>query len=471
MRRPKEYSVQEVFSNTSLGLKFEFFSSKKTEFIAEDLSKALAKQVVITGDAKSIPTWSSSILLKEYNGKKPRYQLKIAQQDFLSLGPGLHSVLEWIRENAALDYSTKLSVDLSFNHRNLQTLESISHMDIGKMILKIDENFLYNKFPTTDRSPFSLSVKRLVPYDGFVNISNSLSSLGNSFKLPIAEYYGIDFTDQPMGILRFNYIGGPKYAAVPHEVNESIKYYIISTYQVLNSSGFTVDMKYELDKIIENYAKIRRSYNEPSFFLKEFPDLKVLVDLRKNEQVTKTYWDKIRTPLLNLILESNLKKGYFNFDTELGRFEIKDSELKGVKISNFNLINCKVEGLIENCHFWRSSLENSRIINSTIVSGNNIKTSLVEQCRADRSNTIERSYIINNGQIINCKVNESIIKNAGIGQHAKLDEECTVIEDRVKASPPPVEGIKSPEIRDYKWIKDMNKSEDKGFQNEYKIKY
>lgn len=469
--RPKEYTVQEVFNNTSLGLKFEFFSSKKTEFIAEDLSKALAKSVVITGDPRTIPTWSSSVLLKEYNGKKPRYQLKVAQQDFQSLGPGLQGVLTWIKENAALDYSTKLVVDLSFNHRNLQTLSSISNMDIGKMILKIDENFLYNKFPLMEKSPFSLSVKKLVPFDGFLNISSSLSSLGNTFQLPVSEHFAIDFTEQPMGILRFNYIGGPEYSEKPHEVNESIKYYILSTYQVLNTAGFSVDMKYELDKIVESYSMIRRCYNEPDFFLKEYKNIKISVDLKISEQVIKTYWDKIRTPLLKLIMESGLKEGYFNWDSDLGRFELNKCKLNGVKLRGFNLIDCDVKGVLENCHVWRSKIINSRVINSVIVAGNKVEASLLEGCRADRANTIERSYIINKGEIINCKVNESIVKNAGLGKEAKLDEECTVIEDREKISPPPSEGIKTEEIRDYKWIKNMRKTIDNGFQNEFKIKY
>ena len=67
---PKNYSIQEVFNNTSIGLTFEFYSSKKTAFIAEDLAKPLGKTVVVTGDEKAMPTWSSAILLKEYNGKR-----------------------------------------------------------------------------------------------------------------------------------------------------------------------------------------------------------------------------------------------------------------------------------------------------------------------------------------------------------------------------------------------------------------
>ena len=469
--RPKDYSVAEVYNSTQIGFRFDFYSSKKTEFILEDLSKSWGKAVVITDDPKARPTWSSAILLKEFAGKKPRYQLKIAPQDYMSIGQGLGATLKWISENASLDYSTLLSVDLSFKHRELQTLMNIGDMNVGKMILKVDENLIYEKFPEMKASPFSLSVKKIVPFDGFINISNPVGALNNSFQLPIAEYYAIDFTEQPMGFIKFNYIGGSDYAAKPHDINETIKYYIISTYQVLNTSDYTIDMKSELDKLTEEYSRMRRSYYEPQFFLDAYPGIKVSVDLKKNEQVIKTYWDKLRNPLLKLVLESGLKKGYFNWDSDAGRFEIKDSNLDGTRISGFHLVNCTGKALVENCHIWKSELKNSRIKNSTLVQGNNINTSLIEECRADMGNTINRSYIINNGEIINCKVNESVVKNAGIGKSAKLDENCTLIQDFKKEAPKQETGVNIKEVRDYRWLKDMRSSEDQGFQNEYKTKY
>ena len=469
--RPKEYSVQEVYNNTLIGLQFEFYSSKKSNFIVEDLSRPLGRKVILTENENIPPTWSSPILLKEYNGKKPRYQLKIAQQDYQALNPAVGQILKWINENAALDYSTILGVSLSFKNRNLQTLTNISTMDIGKMVLKIDENFLYNKFPLMESSPFCLSMKRVLPLEGFINVSNPLGSLKNYFQIPISEDYGVDFTEQPMGILKFNYIGGPKYAQKPYEVSETLKYYIISTYQVLNSEGYTPEMKFEMDKLTENYSRIRRCYYEPDYFIDAYPGIKVLVDLKESDQIVKTYWEKIRGPLLRLIMESGFDKGYFNWDTDQGKFDIKDAKLEGVKVSGMNLVNCEVRGLLEDCHMWRSSAENSLIRNSTIVAGTDIKTSLLEGCRADRSNTIERSYIINKGEIINCEVNESVIKNAGIGQNAKLDEECTIIEDRLPKTPAPEGGIKVEEIRDYRWLKSMKQGEDQGFGNEFEIKY
>jgi len=344
-------------------------------------------------------------------------------------------------------------------------------MDVGKMILKMDENFIYNKFPLMEDSPFSLSIKKLVPFDQFLNVSNPLQDFKNAFKLPIAEYYGIDFTEQPMGILKFNYIGGPKYAQKPHEVNESIKYYIMATYQTLNTANYTMDMKHEFDKLTEEYSKMRRSYYEPDYFMDAFPEIKVLVNLREGDQVVKSYWDKIRVPLLKLVLESGFRKGSFNLDTDQGLFEIKGAVLKGVKISNMNIVNCEIKGLVEKCSLWRSKFENSRISNSILVAVNEVKSSLLTGCRADRDNDVERSYIVNQGEIINCRVNESIIKNAGLGQNVKLDEECTVIEDRLPKTPKLQTGIKVEEVRDYRWLKSMNKSEDQGFGNQFEIKY
>jgi hypothetical protein len=470
--RPKDYSIQEVFNNTSIGLTFEFYSSKKTAFIAEDLAKPLGKTVVVTGDEKAMPTWSSAILLKEYNGKRPRYQLKIAHQEYMAIGPGLHGVLAWINEHAALDYSTKMSVDLSFKHRNLQTLSTISNMDVGKMILKLDETFLYDRFPQMKESPFALSIKRLVPFDGFINISNALSNLNTSFQLPIAEYYAVDFTNQTMGNLKFNYIGGSDYASKPGEINETLRYYIISTYQVLNSIGYTADMQHELKKLTEEYSKMRRAYYEPDYFLKEYSEIRVSVDLKRSEQITKSYWSKLRNPLLKLVLESDLKRGDFNLDTDEGRFELRDAELNGVRINGFHLVRCQIKGLVENCNIWESKIMNSRVKKSILISGNDVTSSLLEQSRADRSNTIEKSYIINQGEIINCQVNESIIKNAGIGQNAHLDEECTLVQDRNPQAPPPNQGLQIGEIRDYRWLKDMREKEpDPGYGNEFKINY
>jgi hypothetical protein len=230
-------------------------------------------------------------------------------------------------------------------------------------------------------------------------------------------------------------------------------------------------MEYELNKLIENYNKLRRAYYEPDYFLSEYKDIKVSVDLNKNVQTIKTYWDKLRNPLLNLMLESNLRKGYFNYNLDENKFEIKAAKIYGSKIDNLFLVDCEVEGLLENCSLWKCKIKFSNLKNSILVSNNQIESSLLESCRADSTNKIEKSYVINTGEIINCAVNESIIINAGIGNTAKLDEECTVIQLTEKKAPDLKLGAMSDEIRDYKWIKAMKKSEDSDFGNLFIHKY
>jgi len=469
--QPKNYSIQEVFNNAQMGLTFEFYCSKTPTFIVEDLSKYSTKNVVLTGNKKTQPTWSSAILVQEFNGKRPRYQFKIAPQDFMTISQPLNSILNWITEEAILDYSTKLKVSLLFKNQHLKTLSNISNMNLGKMVLKMDENTLYSRFPEMTKSPFSLSIKSITPYGGFSNSSLTLYNLETSFKIPISENHGVDFTEQMYGMLKFNYIGGSDYSKKISLINETLNYYVLSTFQVLNSNLYEPQMEYELNKLIENYNKLRRAYYEPDYFLSEYKDIKVSVDLNKNVQTIKTYWDKLRNPLLNLMLESNLRKGYFNYNLDENKFEIKAAKIYGSKIDNLFLVDCEVEGLLENCSLWKCKIKFSNLKNSILVSNNQIESSLLESCRADSTNKIEKSYVINTGEIINCAVNESIIINAGIGNTAKLDEECTVIQLTEKKAPDLKLGAMSDEIRDYKWIKAMKKSEDSDFGNLFIHKY
>jgi len=469
--RPKEYQPYEIFKNAYIGLIFEFFSSKDIQFIRDDLSKILEKAVVITEDPNSSPTFSSSILFKEYGENMCRYQLKIAMESFSTIKPMIISILKFINGIGNLDYSTKLIVDLFFDHRILQTLSAISNMDISKMILKIDENFFYNRFPMSKISPLCLSVEKFFPYYQLVSTSLSLSNLKNNLSFPISENYGIDFTRQPMGILRFNYIVG-NYAENPNYVNEAIEYYIITTYKVLNSSGIDPEMEYKLDNIGNKYSSIRDYYNDPEIFLKRFPNIKVYVNLSGDISVIRTYWSRIRTNIMKLILQSDLKKGSFNLDTDLGLFEIKDAEIFNAIIKDFNIVRCKISSsILDNCYFYICNINNSKIDNSKIISGNKIEKSFINNSIVNKSNIIDKSYIVNNGKILNCKVNSSVVKDANLGKDAKLDENTILIKPSYVSPPLPKKGIEVDGVRDYNWIKSMRKTPDEGFANYYKSKY
>lgn len=468
MRKPKTYSVKEVYNSTQIAFVFEFFCSKQSSFIVEDLKKILGKNVVLT-DESIDPTYTNAILLKEYDGKRPRYQFKVGYQNHKEMPTFLNTVLFWINENASLDHSTLLKVSLNYNFNELNTLHSISNMDVGKMVLKMDEKFVNSKFPEMKGNPFAMSVKKLVPYNMSINASH-IVNMRNNFKYPIAEYYGIDFSDQTRGNITFNYIGGEKYSEKAQEVNEVIDYYVLSTYQVLNSSEYTPTMIQELNELTEEYRKFRKCYYDPKRFMETYKDLTVYIDLNKGPSLVEAQWFQIRDVLAKLILESEVKKGKFNWDTEMGIFQIKDAVIENSIITDFQIVNSNVSGVLERCHLWKCKANNSRIVNSTLVNRNEINECYLEKVRADRNNQINESYVVNYGEIINCDVNESVIKNAGIGDKAKLDENSLVIHPKEDKVIPSINGINVDEIRNYKWIKSLRDPnyKDNGFANEYK---
>jgi len=468
MRRAKTYSSKEVYDAAMLGFVFEFYCSKESSFIIEDLQKISGKNVVITNEDHIKPTFSTCILLKEYEGKRPRYQFKIGEQKYNEVSTFLNTILFWINENASLDKSTLMKVNLNYSSE-LQTLTNISHMDIGKLILKMDEGYIYQRFPEMKNSPLALSVKKIIPFNMSSNASNVVNLI-NEFQMPVDTFYGIDLTEQTKGELTFNYIGGYKYSERVKEIYEILEYYVFTTYQVLNAEEYTNSMIHELNRLTEEYRIFRKCYYKYDLFESTYKDFDIYIDLNKGHQLIETQWFQLRDLVAKLILESNLKKCKFNWDTEFGTFQIKGAEINGSRVKGFQLVDCKINGIVENCHLWTSKISNSRIINSTLVNKNDVSESYLQKVRADRENKIEESLIFNFGEVVNCDLNGCVIKNAGIGDKAKLDENCLVINPRERLAQPSANGIESKEIRDYKWIKSLRDPnyKDKGFENEYK---
>lgn len=469
---PKTYSVADVYDNAYLDLTYEFFCSKHPSLMTEQLGYMLNANVVLTNDPRYQPTPLNSILLKEYNGDKPRYQLKTGGNLYSDMSARNRLILMWINENAELDHFTNLKMGLHFNHGSLQTLRSISNMDIGKMVLRINENYIAERFPEFRKNPFSLSIKKIIPQNNFINASSVISNMSGVFQLPIQEYYGIDFTNYTRGILTFNYIGGPNYSAKPDQIQELLEYFVITTYQTLNEEGYTRDEIQEMQRLSADYLKLRSLYYNPDKFLQENKDIKVSCDLNLDPMIVKSKWSFLRDPLFKVMFEAGFKKGKFNWDSESGSFQIKDAELSGTKIQGFDLVNCKIQGsIIERSHLWRSNVTGSRIQSSTLISENKIEESFLENIRADRGNTISKGYIKNDGEILNCKIEESVILRAGIGKNATLSENCTLIETR-DFKIPISRGVEIPEVRDYLWIKSLSGSKkDSEFGNIFKTSY
>jgi len=472
MRKPKNYSIKEVYDSTVLEFIFEFYCSKEPSFMVEDLQKILKKKVFLTSEETKYPTYSSSILLKEYDGVRPRYQFKTGPQKYSEVPSFLSTILFWINENASLDNKTMLKVSLDYDFKDLNTINSISNMDVGKLILRLDENFISKRFPEYKNNPRSLSIKTLMPYNMSVNASNVVN-IKNEFIFPVASYYAVDLTEQTRGKLTYNYIGGDNYSEKINEVNEVLNYYIITTYQVLNSTDFLPSDVAELNRLTEEYRRFRKCYYDPEIFFKVYENFRIFIDLHENKDIIKSQWFQIRDSISKLILESKVTNCKFNWDTELGIHQINKAKIEGTSVNGFQIINSEINGIIENCYLWNSKVNNSHTINTIMVNENTINNSYLINTRVDEFNEIKESFISNNGEILNCRIFDSVIKNAGLGNRAKLDEHSIIVNPKETLHTPSQTGINVEEKRDYKWVKTLRREDykDTGFANKYEHKW
>jgi len=464
--KPKHYSAQEIFNFCNLGIIFEFYSTKNADFIVENLSRRTSKNIILTNENNYNPTYSNAILIKEYEAKKSRYQLHLAEQNYSSMLPIIREVNKWIVESAETTHDTLMKVSLSFNQRHLETLQTISGMNPIRLVLKIDEAFIYDRFPEQKFSAYALSVKSMSPVTAYVSESELQQNINNIITMPQAEYYGIDFSDYTRGILRFNYIGGKNYAEKTTAIQEMLDYFIIKAYQSLNEEDYSPFEMHEMYKITQGLEKFQKSYYDVNSFLKEFTNIKIYIDLKTSEQLVKTFWNNLRKPLFEMIIKGGLNEGQFNLDTDTSKIQLRGARLNATFLKNIEFFQCDINGVLENCNFTSCKLLKSRVYSSKFIKGNSIVESYLYHVSVNNDNEINKSYIINDNEVVNCDISESIVKFATPGQHIKIDEGSTIIVKN-QLAPKRTDAIKIETIRDYSWIKAMNKTGDTGYGNAY----
>jgi len=361
-----------------------------------------------------------------------------------------------------------MRVNMSFDHSHLKTLQSISSMNVQKLVLKIDEEFIYEKFPLQEDSPYCMSIKTLLPVTEAVYVPDLVKNVNYVIGIPKKNFYGVNFKDQTQGVLEFNYIGGDDYSEMSKEILEVLQYYVIKTYQSLNEVEFTKPELLELQTMTDEFYKIQEAYYEPEKFTELFPEIKVGIDMRRDTQMMKAYWPKIRNTLFQSVINNNLREGEFNLDTEYGVYQLRRADINCTNLKGFDLVLCNVQGVLEQCNMISCTINNARIYNSKVVKGTTISDSYLQRMTIEKENTINNCFVENNWELLNCNINDSIIKFAGIGKSARIDESSVLI-DREEKNRAPAVGVEVEEMRDYKWIKNLTgkKSDEHVFGNEY----
>jgi len=441
MKIKKNYSKTEVLDGVRIGFEFEMYSSLDVFETAKQLAKYTKKRVVVPLSLSDInnpkPLYHSPVaptadifkLEPDYSGGKNMCELVTGPMKYSDARNILIKVFEWIQSNGYTNERCSIHVNMSIDGDVIPTLSTIENINIPKFILSFDEGKIFDKFPSRKDSVYARSIKQIRP-NRVLFYSPTLEDFSRStLTLPSDEkYYGVNFLKAEKGYLEYRYLGGKDYEKKSKTILDIIEYIAIHLYDTLNFTGFTEKERSDFKKMTDIDKKIYEGFARYADFKKKFPDIKVSIDMVDDPQVLEGVWVNLRDKLFDLIITGKMSKGEFNYDTELGRYQLKKTKVVNCKLSDFEFIECDIEGIITRSWFYECNLKNSRITESEFLKSNTIDFSKIAECELHVGNICNDCYIENKKLAINCEVNRGVIRNGEIGKLAKLSKDTLVVE-------------------------------------------
>jgi hypothetical protein len=253
------------------------------------------------------------------------------------------------------------------------------------------------------------------------------------FRLPNEKYYGVNFTKLKDGYLEFRYLGGRDYEKKGSSIVKVIDYIVLHLYKILaGDSNYTKRDVEVLQNIMNQYKKVVRSFSNPDQFFMNYPDIHIMVDLKGWDENIKSLWSTIRDKIFDLIVEGGLRRGYFNYDTSIGKFQIKEGEFKdGMIISDVDLVECKLKRCsINNCRIFYSEINNSELNESQLFNNNRVEKSKIKDTSIEFSNTCIDCYVDSKGKKIGGKLVGGVLRNGNVTEYSEISSKTKIVKTK-----------------------------------------
>jgi hypothetical protein len=423
----------DFFYSAKIGFEFEFFTNLNRNDVANKLGKILGKKILVFKKYHSnfVPTKDTFKLEPDYSGGSKMVELITGPLPYFEAIPILIRTLKWIDENGYTNKKSAFQFGLSFDNSIYPLIPSISHLNKLKFLLGFDEEFIYTRFPERRDSLYAKSIKRIVPSNRFIDPSNLSYIDKNLFDIPLEKNMGINFLKMPEGYIEIRYLGGSDYQKRYSSIKDVIDYILTYTLRTLESNEeFTENDLKILKETLKEIYKNSSTFIDSDTFQKNYPHLKLLVDLKYDPQIIKSFFINFRDVLYDLIVDNGIKEGLVNYDSSLGKYQLKDTETsKAYLLSGYDLLDSTLSGNILNCRLFGCNIKDSTIEDSDIVTNNQIDKSKIINSDFMYTNSANDCYIDNKNKEINGEVYGGIIRSGFIGKLSSVSNETEVVKD------------------------------------------
>lgn len=443
-QQTKEFlNKNEILNSALIGFEFEFFSKKKFNAVAEELSEVLGKKVKTgfktRGKKEKIPSSNVEIsvdynnykLIHDFSGGKSMMELVTGPTPFFEAKIVLAKVLNWIKLNGRTNERSGLHVNISFNKFSLPEKNlNITSLDVLKLILTFDEDYIFSKFPNRKNNVFARSIDYVFPTDPFSFNDNIKTINRSSFTVPNEKHFGFNFSKLANGYLEMRYMGGKDYEERITEILECMDYSVFTIYDCLVNPGYSEENLTKLKIRLADHKKFINGIINHKVFSVFYKNIEIYVDLKNADQLLATYWDEYRNVLFDLIYKNGLKSGFINLDIDLHRYQVKDGAFeKPWSLSSYDLVDCKLKNSsLEQCTMIGCKVKSSQISFCELIVDNVIDDSKIKSCHIKTfHNTFTNCYIDNMPHNIKGNIVNSIIRSGGVSDLTTIDDKTTVV--------------------------------------------
>jgi len=422
-----------ALNSAVIGFEFEFFSNMLKGAMKNSLSEAVGKTVILSDKyhSKTAVSKNTFKLEPDYSGGSKMFEFITGPLPYSEAIPIFYKIIRWIEKNAYTTDACAFQFSVSFSKFDPSLKIRLENIDRLKFLLGFDETKIYSKFGNRTNNVYSKSIKRVIPRNRFSFVENIRNIDSKMFKIPEDKYYGVNFSKLSKGYLEIRYIGGKDYHKKAKDIREIMDYVCLYMYDILSGRilGYTADDTKKLEAMMKDYKNVVRSFSRPNSFAMYYPDFHLLVDLKGDEENIKTYYTIMRDKIFDLIVDGNMKRGFLNYDTSTGRFQVKNAKIRDAfDINGFDIIDCDIKNsVINNCAFYSCKIRNSEIIESQLMGGNLVKKSKIKNTSAEFSNQLIDCFIDSKGKKIDCEIEGGVLRAGNTAQNAKISKETETV--------------------------------------------
>jgi hypothetical protein len=415
--------------NSILGMEFEFYMKDLSFYKTLELLNQELTPVKVWGfreyHSDFTPDESNFKIEPDLSGGSNMIELVTGPMDFYDAKFYLIKIIKFIQNYGYTNEKCSIHFNLSFNGD-----KNLNDLNILKLILNTDEEEIYRYYPSRKDNVYAKTIKKIIPFKEYDFFNIPISVVKNNLRLPNDKYYGINFlninNDKETQRLEFRYIGGKDFEKNLGQLIYFMERFIINTYESIDAV-FTSEDTTKLEEFLEDNIGNFKNLSKYDNFIVDFPTIQLQINQDNNYDIVSTYYEKIYNRIFNLVESTqDLKECIINYVIEKQTIEIVDAVFKtSATIKNYDLINCQVEGIFEDCYFIGSEIKNSQVSKSKLQHSD-ADNSKILNCKVEQSE-LTNCYFMNG--YLNGDMYGGVFRSGDLGPYATMDSEVKVVKD------------------------------------------